>query len=353
MSSKKKITTDATCLKIVIVTSGLSPIVRPLLASRHSVAGIIDCAERNGASAPESALPRLMRRAYHLLKKPAPTLESVARKHRVPYYHAHSVREPQVERWIRRWRPDLMVVYYAPLLRKNIFSLPLRGTINLHPSSLPKYRGGHPLFWTAYHLETHAGVTVHYIDAGMDTGDILYQKTVPIRPGLREAALEELMIQRHGVDLTLKAVDAVATGRPPRTPQPETCSTGLAPRVTAAKLATLIDWRNWPITRLWSVLRFAEAWQQVTPPPPHGWQSGFRWTIGPYTREPVRGEPGSLARDEKGYYLVHPEGKIRLIARYDMKRVLKRLLSRLNSASATGMIVLAHSLGALAALAEG
>jgi folate-dependent phosphoribosylglycinamide formyltransferase PurN len=352
MSSKKKVTTDSTRLKIVIVTSGLSSIVRPLLASRHSVVGIVDCTAGNGASAPESTLPRLMRRVYHMLKKPAPTLKSVARKHRVPYYHAHSVRAPQLEHRIRRWRPDLMVVYYAPLLRKNIFSLPLRGAINLHPSTLPKYRGGHPLFWTAYHLETHAGVTVHYIDAGMDTGDILYQKTVPIRPGLREADLEELMIRRHGVDLTLKAVDAVATGRPPRTPQPGTCPTSHAPRVTAAKLATLIDWKNWPITRLWSVLRFAEAWQQVTPPPPLGWQGGFRWTIGPYTREPVRGEPGSLARDEKGYYLVHPEGKIRLVVRYEMKRALKRLLSRLNSVSTTGTIVLAQSLAVLAALAE-
>jgi methionyl-tRNA formyltransferase len=351
MSSKKKVTTDSTRLKIVIVTSGLSPIVRPLLASRHSVVGIIDCASGNDASAPEATLPRLMRRAYHMLKKPPPTLESVARRHRVPYYHAHSVRDPQLEHWIRQWRPDLMVVYYAPLLRKNIFSLPPRGAINLHPSTLPKYRGGHPLFWSAYHLETHAGVTVHYIDAGMDTGDILYQKTISIRPGLRETALEELMIQRHGVDLTLKAVDAVATGRPPRTPQPETCPTGHAPRVTAAKLATLIDWQNWPITRMWSVLRFAEAWQQVTPPP-HGWQRVFRWTIGPYTREPVRGEPGSLARDEKGYYLVHPEGKIRLVVRYDMKRVLKLLFSKLNSASAMGVIVSAQSLWVLAALAE-
>ncbi len=352
MSSKKKVTTDSTRLKIVIVTSGLSPIVRPLLASRHTIAGIVDCTPHNGASAPESALPRLMRRAYRVLKKPAPTLESVARKHRVPYYHAHSVRDPQLEQRIRQWQPDLMVVYYAPLLRKNIFSLPPRGTINLHPSTLPKYRGGHPLFWTAYHLETHAGVTVHYIDAGMDSGDILYQKSVPIRPGLREADLEDLVIRRHGVDLTLKAVDAVATGQPPRTPQPGTCPTGLAPRITAEKLASLIDWKNWPITRLWSVLRFAEAWQKVTPPQPDGWQGVFRWTIGPYTREPVHGEPGSLAQDEKGYYLVHPEGKIRLVVRYDMKRVLKRLLSKLNSASTAGMIVLAQHMGMIGALVE-
>lgn len=328
------------CLKVVIITSGVSSIVCPLLESRHTIAGIVDCHCGNAGSPP--MLYRLVAAGYQWMKNNPPSLESVAGKKGVPYYRPDRVSDPLLEGWIRDLRPDIIVIYYAPILGKNIFSIAPLGTINLHPSLLPKYRGGHPLFWTAYSMETEGGVTVHAVDAGMDTGDILCQKAFPVQPGMSESAMAKLTIDHHGVRLLLKALDSVADGVCPRIPQPEVSPTIKATRVTSERLDKLIDWNHWPIERLWSVLRFAESWQAVTPPPP-GWRSKFRWAIGDYTREAAPGVPGTVSQDKRGYYLVHPEGKVRLAVRYDLKRYLKLTLLRLKDLSTACLIVIASN----------
>lgn len=79
---------------------------------------------------------------------------------------------------IREVNPDIAISYnYRYILKPDIFSIPLLRTINLHISYLPWNRGADPNFWS--HLEgTPQGVTIHYIDAGVDTGDILGQELV-------------------------------------------------------------------------------------------------------------------------------------------------------------------------------
>lgn len=326
----KTVTTNPACLKVVIITSFLSPIVWPLLESRHTIAGIVDCHSGNA----RSLLYRLLEAGYQWMKN-KPSLESLAGKKGVPYYHADRVSDPLLEQWIRDLSPDIIVVYYVPILGNHIFSIAPLGSINLHPSLLPKYRGGHPLFWTAYNRESEGGVTIHFVDTGMDTGNILYQEAFPIQPGMSESAMEELAIGTYGVRLLLHALDSVADGVYPSLPQPEVSPTIKATRVSAERLNKLIDWNHWPIERFWSVLRFAESWQTVTPPPP-GWRSRFRWAIGDYIRETAHGVPGTVSQDKRGYYLVHPEGKIRLAVRYDLKRYIKLVLSRLKGISTTG-----------------
>lgn len=74
--------------------------------------------------------------------------------------------------------PDIIVSYnFRYILKPDVFALPRLGTINLHVSYLPWNKGAHPNFWS--HLEgTPKGVTIHYIDAGVDTGDIIAQRLV-------------------------------------------------------------------------------------------------------------------------------------------------------------------------------
>ena len=69
------------------------------------------------------------------------------------------------------------------LLKENVFSIPKFGTVNLHYSYLPEYRGPAPLFWEYYDYVLNPGVTLHYMDKGEDTGDIIYQETDSINPG--------------------------------------------------------------------------------------------------------------------------------------------------------------------------
>ena len=75
---------------------------------------------------------------------------------------------------------DVLAVCGAGLLKKSIFSLPRLGTINLHQGEAPAYRGVPPGFWELWNRAERAGVTVHFIDAGVDSGDIILQKTTPI-----------------------------------------------------------------------------------------------------------------------------------------------------------------------------
>ncbi|UCG69079.1 MAG: methionyl-tRNA formyltransferase [Thermoplasmata archaeon] len=77
--------------------------------------------------------------------------------------------------------PDLMIsVGYMGILPKEIFSIPKKGTINLHAGLLPKYRGRGPITWALINDEKEIGVTVHFIDEGIDSGDIIYQDKIQI-----------------------------------------------------------------------------------------------------------------------------------------------------------------------------
>src|SRR5579863_4518809 len=82
---------------------------------------------------------------------------------------------------LRSINPDaIIVVGYGRILPRWMIDLPRFGNINLHASLLPKYRGAAPIQWAIARGETVTGVTTMSIDAGLDTGDILLQKDIPI-----------------------------------------------------------------------------------------------------------------------------------------------------------------------------
>ena len=97
----------------------------------------------------------------------------------------HPAGEHQAERGVprssRRLKPDaIIVVGYGRIIPQWMLDLPPLGNINLHASLLPKYRGAAPIQWAIAKGETVTGVTTMRIDAGLDTGDILLQREVPI-----------------------------------------------------------------------------------------------------------------------------------------------------------------------------
>jgi len=79
---------------------------------------------------------------------------------------------------------DLDISVAAPqIFKEKLIKLPSRGCINIHNSKLPKYRGMLPNFWQMFNGEKAVGTTIHFINAGIDDGDILFQKETPIEPG--------------------------------------------------------------------------------------------------------------------------------------------------------------------------
>jgi methionyl-tRNA formyltransferase len=149
-------------------------------------------------------------------------------------------------------KPDLIFVTGFPWrLPAELLSIPRLGSINTHPSALPKYRGPNPLFWQMMNGEAEMGMTIHRMDAEFDTGPILAQATMPIDPDWYiedvGAHLGELAPQ-----VIPQAFAAVIAGDPGR-PQP-TEGASYAPLTTQADRK--LDWSR-PATRLRNQIR---AW---------------------------------------------------------------------------------------------
>ncbi|HLZ43397.1 MAG TPA: methionyl-tRNA formyltransferase [Candidatus Sulfotelmatobacter sp.] len=109
-------------------------------------------------------------------------------------------------------KPDaIIVVGYGRIIPQWMLDLPRLGNINLHASLLPKYRGAAPIQWAIAHGETVTGVTTMRIDAGLDTGDILQQKELPIAPDDTAETLSP-RLAAVGADLMLETLRGLQQG---------------------------------------------------------------------------------------------------------------------------------------------
>jgi methionyl-tRNA formyltransferase len=115
--------------------------------------------------------------------RPDRKLTEMARSRGIPVLCPASVNSDESLAEIGRFGADLHVsMSYDQILREKILSLPPRGTLNCHAGALPFYRGRNPLTWAIINGEAEFGVTVHWVDLGIDTGDIVRQIKTPIRP---------------------------------------------------------------------------------------------------------------------------------------------------------------------------
>ena len=95
----------------------------------------------------------------------------------------HSVNQEGVADYIRALEPDVAITYGVGLVKPHIFSVPRWGTINVHHGSIEEYRGLDSHLWAIYHQRfDRLGVTIHYVDEGLDTGNVLDQEQINISP---------------------------------------------------------------------------------------------------------------------------------------------------------------------------
>jgi peptidoglycan/xylan/chitin deacetylase (PgdA/CDA1 family) len=167
--------------------------------------------------ATEAAMNRASGRsqARALLAKAFPdmayTLEDLCAKQGMPLIEAGNLNSPEAVEKIRRTNADLGIVLGTRVLKRDTFSAPGLGSINLHKGSVPDYRGTPPGFWEMYNGEKNAGVTVHYVDESLDTGDIVASSQVEILP---LDTPETLLIKLHraGTETLATAVRAIRSG---------------------------------------------------------------------------------------------------------------------------------------------
>jgi methionyl-tRNA formyltransferase len=120
--------------------------------------------------------------------------------------------------WLAGYHVDWLIsVYFGFLLRRPVLDAPRLGTLNLHPALLPHNRGAHPNVWSIVD-RTPAGVTLHYVDEEVDTGDIAAQCEVPVHPADTAATLYR-RLEDAAIQLFKECWPMIRADSVPRTPQ--------------------------------------------------------------------------------------------------------------------------------------
>lgn len=119
---------------------------------------------------------------------------------------------------LRALNADLQIVVAFRMLPEAVWAMPPMGTMNLHGSLLPKYRGAAPINWAIIRGELETGVTTFLLKHEIDTGDLLFQETIPIGPDETAGELHDRMMQ-IGAKLVLKSVQAIEQGTVKPMPQ--------------------------------------------------------------------------------------------------------------------------------------
>jgi methionyl-tRNA formyltransferase len=155
-----------------------------------------------------------------------PPLKPVAQARGLEVLQPRRIREA-VDR-LRELKPDVQVVVaYGQILPRAVLEIPPRGTVNVHASLLPRYRGAAPIQWALLEGEKGTGVTTMQLDEGLDTGPILLQEGTPIDPEENAGELQE-RLGPLGARLLISTLDALEAGTLEPTPQDHSRAT-LAP----------------------------------------------------------------------------------------------------------------------------
>lgn len=162
------------------------------------------------------------------------------------------LKDPQVLAITKELKPDLFVLaFVSDIMPDDVIKLATFGGINYHPSLLPKYRGGSAINWAVIKGEKETGVTIHYVDQGIDTGDIVLQEKVEISSKDTVGSLYYDKLYPMGVKLIARAVAGIRKGTAPRIPQDAEKAT-YQPMITEDDVK--IDWKN-GATEIYNLVR--------------------------------------------------------------------------------------------------
>ncbi len=138
-----------------------------------------------------------------------PPVKECAIAHNIPVFQPTTMKDDAVYRTLKELQADIfIVVAYGKLLPKRILTLPRYGSVNVHASLLPKYRGAAPIQWSIMNGETVTGVTTMQMNEGLDTGDMLIQKEIPITPDDTGETLHDKLSQL-GREVLLETLQAI------------------------------------------------------------------------------------------------------------------------------------------------
>ena len=168
-----------------------------------------------------------------------------------------SINTPEGLEQLRAMKPDLLVVAaYGQILSKDVLGVPTRGTINVHASLLPKYRGAAPVAYAILGGEKQTGVTIIKVTPGLDSGDMILQEAIDIAPDDTTGSLEAKLAML-GARLAVEAVKKYQAGGPVECVKQDPALVTKAPKIK--KEFGLIDWTK-PADYIERFVRAMQPW---------------------------------------------------------------------------------------------
>jgi len=204
----------------------------------------------------------------------------------IPVLQPERLRDPRWLDPLRGVRADVaVVVAFGQILPRAVLDVPARGSINVHASLLPKYRGAAPIAWALIRGEAETGVTTFQMDEGMDTGPILLSERTSIRPGETAGELAD-RLSVMGARVLIETLARLGTLSP--IPQRDAEAT-LAPRLR--KVDGWLDWRE-PASAIVGRVHGCNPWPGAATEAPAGRLT--IWRARAVARETDGGTPGTL-----------------------------------------------------------
>jgi len=201
----------------------LSPLQK-ILESKHKVAAVITAPDRKSG------------RGKQLTASP---IKVFSQEQGLPVLQPPNLKDPALISQLRELAPDVMVVVAFRMLPKVVWSIPTKGTFNVHASLLPKYRGAAPIHWAIINGEKETGVTTFFINEQIDTGEIIAQKSLRIHLEENTGQLSN-RLEKLGAELALETLDLIASNQVKSSPQPQNEPESMAPKLTRNN--TQIHW---------------------------------------------------------------------------------------------------------------
>ncbi len=171
----------------------------------------------------------------------APPIKAELADRSIPIFQPARIRQEEAVAQLRALAPDVIVVMaYGQILPRSVLEIPRIACLNLHASLLPQYRGAAPIQAAIAAGDAETGITVIYMDEGLDTGDMLLQKKLALSPNETGGSLHDRLAELAPNALR-SALEFLANGNAPRIPQPAAEATH-APKLTREH--GKIDWAD-------------------------------------------------------------------------------------------------------------
>ncbi len=236
-------------------------------------------------------------------------VKQAARAHELPVLQPTNLKAPEFQQELRACAADLQVVVAFRMLPEAVWNMPPRGSINIHASLLPQYRGAAPINWALIHGEEQTGVTSFFLQHEIDTGNLIFQDVVPIAPDDDFGALYE-KLKVAGAQLALRTVQAIAAGTAPSIPQAAAGELRHAPKIQ--KETGRLDFQQPAAALVNRVRGLSPIPTAFTTLPDGRTLKVFRAGVHPDT--PADAQPGQWLSDGRSFLRVQtPEGQLDLL----------------------------------------